>query len=86
MNPSPEVNPSEQKRITRKNRLILVLLIASFIVPFVLGDLAYRFGWYKGGQTNHGELISPPVAVADLSLTDASQKKLRQALLSVLGG
>ena len=45
-------------------------------MPFVLGDLAYRFGWYKGGQTNHGELISPPVAVADLSLTDASQKKV----------
>lgn len=48
----------------RKNRLMLLLLLATFVVPFVIGDLAYRHGWYKGGQTNHGQLITPPAGFA----------------------
>lgn len=49
----------------RKNRLLLLLLLATFIVPFVVGDLAYKLGWYQGGETNLGTLIEPPVAFAD---------------------
>ena len=57
--PSPV--PPEQ---VRKNRRLLLILLASFIIPFVVGDLAYKFGWYEGGKTNHGRLITPPVAFA----------------------
>jgi cytochrome oxidase Cu insertion factor (SCO1/SenC/PrrC family) len=52
------LSPSQQK----KNRLLLLLILASFVLPFVAGDLAYKFGWYQGGKTNHGQLIDPPVA------------------------
>ena len=53
-----------------KNRILLILLLASFIVPFVIGDLAYKQGWYAGGKTNRGELMTPPVAFAALAVRD----------------
>lgn len=56
----------------RKNRLMLMLLLATFVVPFVIGDLAYRHGWYKGGQTNHGQLITPPVSFAGFKARNAA--------------
>ncbi len=56
----------------RRNRWLLVLLLASFVVPFVVGDLAYKFGWYQGAQTNRGQLINPPLAFADLGARDAA--------------
>lgn len=49
----------------KKNRLLLLLLLATFVLPFVAGDLAYKLGWYQGGATNLGMLIEPPVAFAD---------------------
>lgn len=55
------VSPSQLK----KNRLLLLLILASFVLPFVVGDMAYKLGWYQGGQTNHGQLIDPPAAFAD---------------------
>ena len=54
-----------------KNRILLILLLASFIVPFVIGDLAYKQGWYAGGKTNRGELMTPPVAFAALAVRDS---------------
>ncbi|MFN3586237.1 MAG: hypothetical protein ACK4UT_01925, partial [Moraxellaceae bacterium] len=54
----------------RRNRWLLVLVLASFVVPFVVGDLAYKFGWYQGGQTNRGQLINPPLTFADLAARD----------------
>lgn len=69
--PMTETSPSVPQT-ARKNRFLLLLLLASFVIPFVVGDLAYRLGWYKGGQTNHGQLIEPPVAFADLKATDAA--------------
>lgn len=60
----------------RKSRLLLLLLLASFVVPFLIGDLAYRLGWYQGAQTNKGRLIEPPVAFADLRAADAGGKVL----------
>lgn len=64
------VSPSQLK----KNRLLLLLILASFVLPFVVGDMAYKLGWYQGGQTNHGQLIDPPVAFADFQahLADGS--------------
>lgn len=55
----------------RRNRWLLVLVLASFILPFVVGDLAYKFGWYQGAQTNRGQLINPPLAFAGLAARNA---------------
>jgi cytochrome oxidase Cu insertion factor (SCO1/SenC/PrrC family) len=59
------VSPSQLK----KNRWLLLGILASFVLPFVAGDLAYKLGWYQGGKTNHGQLIDPPVAFADFAAT-----------------
>lgn len=71
MTPTP---PADALKTRRKNRLLLLLLLASFVIPFVVGDLAYRFGWYQGGQTNHGRLIDPPAAFADFQARDRDGK------------
>lgn len=63
----------------RKNRRLLLILLASFVLPFMIGDLAYRLGWYEGGQTNKGRLINPPVAFAALSARDEAGRALDAA-------
>ncbi len=70
--PAGSPNPAQ----VRKNRGLLLVLLASFVLPFVLGDLAYKHGWYRGGQTNKGQLLQPPVALADLKALDAGQQTL----------
>lgn len=65
MTENKAVSPSQ----LRKNRLLLLLILASFVLPFVAGDLAYKLGWYQGGKTNHGRLIDPPVAFAGFNAT-----------------
>ncbi|MEO6698628.1 MAG: hypothetical protein ABIR53_03550 [Paraperlucidibaca sp.] len=50
------------KPVARRNRWLLLGFLASFIVPIVIGQLAYDGSWFRGGQTNKGELISPPIA------------------------
>lgn len=59
-----------------KNRILLILLLSSFVLPFVIGDLAYKHNWYSGGKTNRGQLITPPVAVSALALRDSQGKAL----------
>lgn len=71
----PETPPPSPE-LARKNRRLLLILLASFIIPFVIGDLAYRHGWYQGGQTNKGRLITPPAAFAALGASDAGGKVL----------
>lgn len=61
MSENSPVSPAQLK----KNRMLLLLIMASFVLPFVIGDMAYKLGWYKGGQTNNGQLIDPPAAFAD---------------------
>lgn len=53
----------------KRARWILVLMLASFVLPFVIGSQAYKHGWFSGGATNKGHLLSPPMALADLALT-----------------
>lgn len=67
MNEQAPVTPVQLK----KNRWMLLLLLATFVVPFVAGDLAYKLGWYQGGQTNRGQLIDPPVAFGDFKARNA---------------
>lgn len=59
-----------------KNRILLILLLSSFVLPFVIGDLAYKHNWYRGGKTNHGQLITPPVAFAGLAARDSQGQAL----------
>lgn len=68
--------------LARRNRLILLILAASFIVPFLVGDLAYRFGWYKGGQVNKGLLIDPPASLDALQARDAAGNPVTAAFAS----
>ena len=60
----------------RRNRLILLLILASFMVPMIAGHLAYTQKWYEGGKTNKGQLIHPPVAFAGLAVRDAAGRPL----------
>lgn len=53
----------------RHQRWVILALVASFIVPFVIGHFAYERGWFGGGVTNKGDLLMPPLAVRDLGLT-----------------
>lgn len=55
----------------RSRRWVVLALALSFVVPFALGHLAYERGWFKGGATNKGELLAPPLALADLDLREA---------------
>lgn len=52
-----------------RRRWVALALAASFILPFVLGHLAYQRGWFGGGVTNKGDLLMPPLAVHELALT-----------------
>lgn len=71
-NSTPKLSPE----IVRKNRRMLLLVLASFIIPFLVGDLAYRLGWYKGGQVNKGQLIDPPASFTELHARDGAGKGL----------
>jgi cytochrome oxidase Cu insertion factor (SCO1/SenC/PrrC family) len=77
-NSSPVVSPAQ----LRKNRIVLILLLLSFVLPFVLGHLAYFQGWYQGGKTtNKGLLLSPPALLGALQLHDSSGRTLDKVWL-----
>lgn len=61
---------------SRKNKILLLLLLASFVIPFIVGEFAYKKHWYKGGETNKGQLLQPPLAFADLQARAADGKVL----------
>lgn len=46
-----------------RQRWLMVAFVISFIVPFVVGHLAYQRGWFEGGSTNKGDLLVPPLAL-----------------------
>lgn len=56
---SPQAKPA-------RRRWVVVVLVFSFVLPFVLGQLAYDLGWFSGGATNKGTLLSPPLALSEL--------------------
>lgn len=47
------------------SRWVVLALLASFTVPFLIGQLAYERQWIGGGATNKGQLISPPIALRE---------------------
>jgi len=46
----------------------LLLILALSLLPIVIGASLYFFGWQPGKTTNHGTLITPPVAVGSEDL------------------
>lgn len=67
--------------LARKNRRLLILLLLSFVLPFVVGHFAYVHGWFKGGQTNKGELLAPPADFLKLGLRNDAGVALTPAFL-----
>lgn len=47
----------------RSGRWVLLAMLASVVLPLWLGQVAYDRGWFSGGQTNKGELLTPPLAM-----------------------
>lgn len=71
-----------QPEQAQKNRLVIFCLVLAFVVPFVLGHLAYFHGWYAGGKTtNKGELIAPPIAFTSLGLKQVDGQLLDRKFL-----
>lgn len=76
--PANTLNPAQ----VRRNRWVLILLLLSFVLPFVVGHLAYFQGWFRGlPTTNKGQLLSPPAAFADLHLRGLDGRPLAQGFL-----
>lgn len=61
-------NPSETA-VVRKNRIILILTFAAFILPALLAYLAHVTGfWQTRGTVNQGILVTPPVDFDQIAL------------------
>lgn len=52
-----------------RNRSWLILLFVLFFTPALLAWLLVLGGWRPAGASHHGELIQPPVPVAELPLS-----------------
>ncbi|MDP1540772.1 MAG: hypothetical protein Q8L72_09005 [Moraxellaceae bacterium] len=49
-----------------RSRWIMLAFLATFIIPFLFGHLAYKSSWFEGAATNKGDLLDPPHALSDL--------------------
>lgn len=67
MTPDTPIDPARRRR----NRIMLVLLALIFLLPVGGASLLHMSGYRPENTRNHGELLSPPVALADLSLRRA---------------
>ena len=66
-------------KTTRKNILSFCFILAFFIVPFIGANLYYHY--FSAEQranptTNRGQMIQPPLAIANLALKTPAQKPL----------
>lgn len=57
--------------VRRRNRIMLVVLAALFLLPFVAATLLHVIGWTPQDTRNRGQLLEPPVSLADLDLRHA---------------
>jgi len=60
---------------------MMLLLAAVFLLPVLLAKIALDNGWFNQAATNKGQLISPPV---DMSVLKVSQQEPQWKLLYVL--
>ncbi len=69
----PEPTPAQ----VRRGRRTALLLFAIGFGPMILATVMYYTGWLNPEtRSNHGELIQPPVPVAQLNLTGADGQPL----------
>ena len=63
---NPQGNPQ------RSQRLRLVLVLGIFLAPVLLAWLLYQSGgdWFRGGTSNHGELVTPARPLAPFTFRD----------------
>lgn len=52
----------------KKNKLYLILMAASFLLPLIIAHYMYFYGDIKGATTNKGILLSNPHNVSELQL------------------
>lgn len=65
---TPEVQPTPDQ--VRRGRRMAILLFTLGFGPMVLATVMFYTGWLNPlGHSNRGELIQPPVQVAQLNLT-----------------
>lgn len=57
--------------LRRRNRIMLVVLALIFLLPVAGASLLHLSGWRPGHTRNHGELLSTPLMLADLTLRRA---------------
>ncbi|MBP6653868.1 MAG: hypothetical protein KA182_03295 [Propionivibrio sp.] len=72
----PASNPA-----SRPARYTLALLVATFVLPFVVGTSLYFSGWRPEKFGNHGDLIQPPRPMPEAGLLQADCPPLPTAEL-----
>ncbi|GAA5192936.1 hypothetical protein [Ferrimonas gelatinilytica] len=65
--------------IGTRQRTLLVLLLA-FALPVIFAYTALKLGWYQGGATNRGELLSD-LSYQQLALTNPEPRRWQMAML-----
>lgn len=69
--------------IRNRNRKTLLVALSVFAIPFLAALILHKTGLYQSvGTTNHGELISPPVAFESLPLADAQANQIEPSSLN----
>ncbi len=65
----------------KKNQVAIVAVFLVFGVPVILATLLHStwFDWRPDGTRNHGELISPVIALPDFSLAMPDQSPVERA-------
>ncbi len=67
--------------VTKPARYTMALLVATFVLPFVLGTGLYLSGWRPEKLGNHGDLIQPPRPMPETGLLQADGRPLPTAEL-----
>lgn len=71
-----ETEPSPEQ--VRRGRRTAMLLFAVGFGPMIVATIMYYSGWLNPEtRSNHGELVDPPVSVAELNLLDADNQPLQ---------
>lgn len=67
--------------LKRRNALVIVSLVLTFTLPMVLAGWVYWYGPSQGKTTNYGNLITPPMQISTLALTDSAGKSLTNKMM-----
>ncbi|MCK9489549.1 MAG: hypothetical protein M0Q42_09170 [Xanthomonadales bacterium] len=62
-------------------RRLLIIVAIAFLTPFIAALVLNRIGWHPDATRNHGELVEPPVSLAELVLHDGDGQALPLANL-----